>query len=60
MKNNTLNASRRIKGLDTDELKREEQRRYHSWCKPLTEGGREINTFVYRLIVNELNHRGVL
>ena len=58
MNNNLLNASRRVKGLGTPELKREEQRRYHSWCKPLTDGGREINTYVYRLIVNELNLRG--
>lgn len=57
MGNNLPNESRRIKGLDTGELKREERRRYHSWHAPLTDGGREINTYVYRLIVNELHAR---
>lgn len=60
MRDNLLNASRRVKGLDTGALKREQKRRYAAWHMPLTDGGREIHTFVYRLIVNELHNRGAL
>ena len=60
MPNNTLNASRRIKALDTGALKREHQRRVAAWYLPQTDGGREINTFVSRLVVNELQARGEL
>lgn len=58
MPNNTLNACRRIKALDTPALQREHQRRVTAWYAPQTDEAAKLNTFVSRLIVNELQQRG--
>ena len=60
MRNNTLNASRRINALDTGALKREHQRRVTAWYLPQTNEAAKLNTFVSRLVVNELHKRGEL
>ena len=60
MPNNTLNAGRRIRALDTGALKREHQRRVAAWYLPRLDTAAKLNTFVSRLVVNELQKRGEL
>jgi hypothetical protein len=60
MPNNTLNAGRRIRALDTGALKREHQRRVAAWYQTQTNEAAKLNTFVSRLVVNELDKRGEL